>query len=152
MTFLLSSLDFYSGCRTIVSLEQGSGKGFWDWYGTDADTQRSLSPLPAGALLLQMDSGKNWSLESGAGYYRNPCLLLVDAEEFCYEQPSGEIPLSIKLYLTDKTFQTYLKFGTAAVILTDQASFESSDGSMILIKDSSPGDSFHMGLNGGLGL
>lgn len=146
------AVEYHGGMKLSINGAIGTGKGFWDWYGADANTKRSLSPLPAGALLLQRDSEENWSLESGVGYYRNHCLLKVDGEEFCYEQPSWEIPLLLKLYLNNEKLRTYLKFGTAAVILTDQASFENSDGSMILINDSSPEDTFHMGLNGGFGL
>ena len=148
----LEALEIRKGVRIAAHSAIGTGKGFWDWYGSDAETTRAIVPSGTGSLILQVNKGRAWAVESGLSLADNRCGLKVGGTDYIFRQPSLEIPLSFKTYFNDNPSRFFMKAGANLTYLLREAVFESKDKTLQLLAENSPGKSLHMGLQTGMGL
>lgn len=96
MAYPLFSLNFFSGYRAVVSVGQGSGKGFWDQ--TDTHENGNLHPLPGvgAALFGELSFSEGLLLEAALQYSLSSAGQDVGGTEYHYHQQSFELPLMIK--------------------------------------------------------
>lgn len=142
--------EFQAGLRMSISSSIGTGKGYWDW--TEGEIQRLFYPVPSYSGILQMESKKGWALESGITYSDNTSGLRMDNTIYLYRQKALEIPLMLKIYLSDNKIRPFMKLGPSLCYLFPGASFQSEDLSFDLLEDNKPGQPWQYGLKCGIGL
>ncbi len=147
----LNAGELHWGARLAAHSAIGTGKGYWDWYGAEADTKRFAIPSGTGSLLLQFTTNESWALESGLTYAVNSCGLDVEGEEYIFRQSSVEVPLIFRSYFNTRPVRLFFQGGTGLIYLSGEGSFKSED-EKILIADKEPDRKLHACFIAGLGL
>ncbi len=148
----LTALEIKNGIRVAAAASIGTGKGFWDWYGPEAESERFLLPFPTGTLLFHLETTGAWALETGITFSQNSCGLDINGTDYIYRQSSAELPVAFKSYFSKKKPRFFMKGGANLIYLTGPASFNSTDGSVQLLVTENPKNPFHKGFLTGLGI
>jgi len=139
ITWNLWSWNSAVGIRGSFSGGYPSGKGLWDWTGTDSPGSLFWGGGAGAGMVFREDLNRKFSLETGLSYFFLQGGQRIGSVIYTYSQKSLEIPLILKVSLPFEDRRWTLNAGPVLILIPfDARRVLNRDGNTDSL-DSTPG-------------